>query len=234
MPTFAPMQQRKKAYGLLALWLVMAIAVVLVWQLHEHKKVASVYVFPVDGELMQEDWAGFQTLMDSLQPFGILIEPDTLGQKPEFGRLAGVSLSDRMKQRYPNQFFSITPDSLYQKAFATSIRKSVDKLNELDYQKLVAWEKNVPQLRSTALLEDSEIRDSILTRIHLGRVEILGPQFERIPKRYAGLLMGTINKRLLQYPDKSWFVIVDIEKYTWLKTKLVEDQRIAVLNETGN
>jgi len=225
------MQQRKKVYGLTALWLFMATAVVLVWLLHEHKKVASVYILAVDGELMAENWEGFQTLMDSLQPFGILLEPDTLGQKPEFGRLAGPELSEKIKSRFPQQFRAITPDSLYQKAFATTIRKAVDKLSESAYQELIAREKKTIQTRTIALLEQGEGRDSLIQSIHAARVELLGLNFDRIPKRYAGLLMVSINKLLLQYPDKSWVILVDIEKYSWLKAKLVDDQRIAVLNE---
>jgi len=225
------MQQRKKVYGLLAMWLLMAALVIIVWLLHEHKKVATVYILPVDGELMTTSWDDFESLIDSLQPFGIMLEPDTLGQKPDFGRLVGTALSTRIKNSYPEQFWAITPDSLYQKAFAISIRKSVDKLDEATYQQLVAWESNTPQKRTIALLEAGAERDVLLDSIHKGRVELIGPNFERIPKRYAGLLMGSINKLLKQYPNKSWVILVDIEKYNWLKNRLIQDQRIAVLNE---
>ncbi len=231
MTTFADMQQRKKISGLLALWFVLAVAVVLVWLLHEQKKVASVYILPVDGEMMTKDWGGFRVFIDSIQPFAILLEPDTLGQQPEFGRLVGVELSSKIKATYPSQFRSITPDSLFQKAFAISIRKAVDKLDESAYQSLIDWESKTAQVRAIALMSKRDQRDSLLQEIHSGREKILGPQFVRIPSRYAGLLMRNLNQLLHEYPNQSWVILVDIEKFNWLKDRLVNDQRIAVINE---
>jgi hypothetical protein len=227
------MQQRKKIYGLLALWFVMAAAVVLVWLLREQKKVATVYLLPVDGELMDRNWESFHGLVDSLQPFGLLLEPDTLGQQPEFGRLIGPDLSARIKTAYSKIYNPITPDSLFQKAFATSIRKSVDKLDETNYQRLIHWENTTPRIRTMALLSAHGTRDSILIAHHEGRKAILGAQFERIPNRYAGLLMRNIGTLVMNHPDKCWIILIDIEKYNWLKARLVKDQRIEVIDEVA-
>lgn len=225
------MQQRKKVTGLLALWFIMAAAVVLVWLLNEQKKMATVYLLPVDGELMTRNWETFQNLIDSLQPFGLMLEPDTMGQQPEFGRLAGQQLSTKIQLAYPGLYRPITPDSLFQKAFAISIRKSVDKLDEVNYQKLIHWENKTAQLRTTALLSTPLVRDSLLEFHHKGREEIMGAQFVRIPNRYAGLLMRNIGELVLKHPNKSWIILIDIEKYGWLKSRLIKDQRIDVVDE---
>lgn len=231
VPTFAFMQKRKKTYGLLALWFLMAALVVLVWLFHENKKIASVYLVAVDGELMEHNWQDFTLLVDSLSVDGILLEADTLGVQPEFGRLAGPALSAKIKSVYPKEYFGITPDSLYQKAFANTIRRAVDKLDESAYQLLISNEKNSGQERVTALLADETERIRILNEMHQKRVLLLGPRFEAIPDRYAGLLMQSLNKLLVKHPGKRWLVLVDIEKYPWIKTRLIKDQRIEVLNE---
>ncbi len=212
----------------------MAAVVLLVWLLSEQKKIAKVYLIPVDGELMAQDWDSFQLLVDSLHPFAILLEPDTLGQQPEFGRLIGPDLSAKLKNHYPDNFQSITPDSLYQKAFATSIRKSVDKLDELSYHKLIQWENITSQLRKSALFAEAESRDSLLEAHHLGREAIFGPHFVRLPNRYAGLLMRNIGELVLKHPDQNWIILIDIEKFSWLKARLLADSRIEVLNELEN
>ncbi|GEM_PF-2308695 len=230
LTTFAPMRLQKKFYGLLAVWMLMAAAVMLVWLLQEKREIARIVLLPVEKDLVAGGWEKLKANIDSIQPAGILLEPDTLGRKPDFGRLTGAVLSARIKTAYPQYYLPITPDSMYQRAFSRSVNKLLAPLNEYQLNELRIHEKKAEGWRIRALLENKTTRDSLLDLMYTNRLELLGTGFEKLPKRYARLLMGSMNTHFLQQPGKTWIVLVDIEKYKPLRKEILHNQRIRLLN----
>jgi hypothetical protein len=220
------MQLGKKISALTMIWLVMAALVIVVWYFRERREQITLWVFPIDFNLVEGGWERLSAQLDTMPNAGILLEMDTFSIQNQLSPGTGDMLLSKLQASYPALLFDIAPDSLHLKAMQHSRQKAMDKLDESAYRNYQTFETNLPRWRTRALLEKGEMRDSLLQMIQTQRQEISGELMHTLYKRYSQLMLRKALKIAQQNPDKRWVMLVDIEHYALIKEKISSQEQL--------
>lgn len=216
------MQLGKKISALTFIWLFMAATVVLVWFFRERREQLTIWLVPIDHNLVQGGWDNLSNRLDTLALAGILLEMDTHSIHNHLSTGTGDDLLRKLKNKYPNKLFNIAPDSLHLKAMHNSRLKALDKLDEAAYRNYQTFEMELPRWRTRALLERGAMRDSLLTHIQNNRLALTGDMLPKLQQRYSQLMLRKATLVMQQNADSLWLMLVDIEQYAPLKAQLAK------------